>query len=81
MKEMLKEVKGRRLRVDQPSHTTDTFEGMRYRFVSVHLKDISRAHTSTISIVLSSSWATLAFTAAAMHDFPGMSVSCILWFR
>lgn len=34
MKEILKDVKGRRLRVDHPSHTVDTFEGMRCPFVS-----------------------------------------------
>jgi hypothetical protein len=34
MNEMLKEVKGRRLPLDQPSHTTETFDRMRYILVN-----------------------------------------------
>lgn len=37
MKDMLNEVKGRRLPVDHPSQTADTFDWMRCHFVSVEL--------------------------------------------
>jgi hypothetical protein len=34
MNEMLNEVKGRRRRVDHPSQTAETFDGIRYHLVS-----------------------------------------------
>jgi hypothetical protein len=34
MNDMLKEVKGRRFRVDQPSQMVDTFDEMRYLWVN-----------------------------------------------
>jgi hypothetical protein len=34
MKLILNDVKGRRLRVDQPSHTVDTLDWIRYMLIS-----------------------------------------------
>jgi len=78
MNEMLKEVYGRRFRVDQPSQTVETFDEMRYHLVSTKESGKRMQLTSTISNVISSSIITFLLTAPAIQDLWGMSSSRIL---
>jgi len=78
MKEILKDVYGRRLRVDHPSHTGVTFEGMRCGMISReggHKYKYKVIHTLIISSVDCSSSMTFALIAPAMADLWGMSSS------
>jgi hypothetical protein len=73
---MLNDVNGRRLRVDHPSHITETFDGIRYHLISDRDNGSKIKHTLIISNVLSSSCITFPFTELAIADFLGMSLSC-----
>ena len=80
--EMLNEVKGRRLRLDHPSQTVVTFDGIRYHVVSnstLHRKPA--IHTSIISNVISSSCITFLLTELAIADFFGILLSRSVWLR
>jgi len=80
--DMLKEVKGRRLRVDHPSQIMDILDWIRY--IKLSMKELWRKRhirTSIMSNVIVSRWMTFAFTAPAIQDFLGMSLSCILGFK
>ena len=80
--EMLNDVQGQCLQVDQPSHMIDTFEGMCFQVMCQQGKVITQfICTSTMLQVRSLSLATFAFTDMAIHDFLGMSLLFILGFR
>jgi hypothetical protein len=80
--EMLKDVNGRRCRVDHPSQTVEILEGMRYNLVRQEWGCCeSSIRTSMISIVTFSSCFVLVSMAEAMDDLRGMSSSRTLEFR